>query len=124
MSKTLQFVVQWTQGGRVVHRLVEVNSKRQVLSASKAVFSLEGDEYAIEAFLPSFDVFVRIDNHETLPDGGKLRLVKILPTTMSPTLISTAETVPVLTLDISDGCEMPTDSILDHDTLSIGLGSP
>ena len=123
MSKSLHFVVQWTQGGTIVNRLVEVQSKHQVLAASKAAFSLEGGEYVIEAFLPAFDLFVRIDNPEALPDGGKLRLVKILATAASPSSLSTAETVPVLTLDVSSHDGTPSGSILDHDAPPIGICS-
>ena len=113
------FVVQWTENDAVVHRLVKVQSKTELLEASLKAFSITEGTYALEMHYPEFDVFVRVDDYELLPESGRLRLIKIVKTLPST---DTAETAPVLTLDISNLGE--SDTTASSERPSIGPFSP
>lgn len=108
---TRQYLVQYGGSGDVVNRLIKVDSKAEVLAASLAAFSLVGN-FAIEVYNVEYDLYVRVDhdNIDNIPDGGKLRLVRlpvVEETLSTPSQLSTAETVPVLSMDFSG---LPTKS--------------
>ncbi|XP_043224597.1 uncharacterized protein LOC122382829 isoform X3 [Amphibalanus amphitrite] len=98
---SLAYVVQWTEHDAVVHRCVRVRLKTEILVAAINAFSIREGTFALELHYPDFDVFVRVDDFEDLPDSGRLRLVKLPGSDDTISTVSTADTVPILGLDIS-----------------------
>ena len=99
-----QYLIQYAESGEVVNRFVKVRSKSDVLAASRAAFSLVGS-FALEVYNKEYDLFVRTNNDDpdSLPDGGKLRLVRVRDeNAVLTTSVSTADTIPVLSLAFSN----------------------
>ena len=99
----LTFLVQYGGHGReTVNRVVKVAKKHDLLGAAHAAFALN-DWLPLEVYDNEFGVFVRVDQPEELPSGGRVRLLsdESVPASAStPKLplrsISTAETLPIL----------------------------
>ncbi|KAF0303461.1 hypothetical protein FJT64_024547 [Amphibalanus amphitrite] len=90
-----------------INRLVTVKNKGDVLAAAKEAFSLSGS-YCLELYHKESELYVRIDNPvDDLPCGGRIRLVPVQvsspPVSFIQRCLSTADTIPVLTMTASPG---------------------
>lgn len=88
--------------GTAVNKIVTVPRKAALLAKAEETFGLKSGSCAIEYFSKTYDVFIRPEAVEEIPHEGKVRLV-LLPSVLDASSISSTSTVPILTIQATDG---------------------
>ena len=132
ITKMFTYVVSYSArpDGVPVHRMVTVTDKRRLLAEALTCFGLKRDKnFEIEVRNEKYGVFVRPMNPAQIPDEGCLRIVYSDPdpqrspadsdscTPLLRPTISTAETIPVLTLEPTT--ETTTSGFVIEDLISL-----
>ena len=102
------YLVAFDSGGTTVNKLITVSRKSALLARAEALFGVSS--CAVEYYSKTYQEYIRPVVPEEIPDGGKVRLVS-LPLILDASTISSASTVPILTIQPTD-VDLPRSPLL------------